>query len=148
MATYICINIDSANGLMPGDLSTVKFSNIHLKAISQAILQPLIVNLNWKLLILHFDDRANTLCHPNLPRANKLSLNLYVFAAVCQDQHCSECYAPDVCKFCENDYFELGGVCQRMCPIVLTKSFLAWAKQSHHFKSPCFEIRLRHRNSK
>ena len=57
MVTLIWVNIGSANGLLPDstkpwtnvDLSSVRSSGIHLRAILQEILQPSVTEISWKI---------------------------------------------------------------------------------------------------
>ena len=73
MASHILVNIGSGNGLLPDgtkptwtniDLSSVRASGIHLRAISQEIPQPPITKISLKIIYVKF--------HSNLPGANEL----------------------------------------------------------------------------
>ena len=75
MATEIWVNIGSGNGLLPDgtkplpepvDWSSVKSSDIHIRAISQEIPQPAITKIRLKITNLKF--------HSNFPGANELTL--------------------------------------------------------------------------
>ena len=65
------------------DLSSVRFSGIHLRAISQKIHQPLISELVWKLTYLKFRS--------NLPGTNELSCKTFYSEIL------SNLYAPRLC---------------------------------------------------
>ena len=70
MATEIWVNIGSGNGLLPDgtwtnvDWSSVKSSDIHIRAISQEMPQPSITKICMKSMCLKF--------HSNFPGANEL----------------------------------------------------------------------------
>ena len=66
METEIWVNIDSGNGITwtNVDWSSVKSSEIHLRAISHKIPQPLITKISMKITYLKFLS--------NLPGANEL----------------------------------------------------------------------------
>ena len=74
MATEIWVNIGSGNGLLPDgtqvitwanvDWSSVKSSDIHIRAISQEIPQPAITKIHLKITNLKFNS--------NFPGAKKL----------------------------------------------------------------------------
>ena len=64
MVTEIWVNIGSGNGLLPVDLSSVRSSDIHLRASSQGIPQSSITEIICKIKYLK--------CHSNFPGANEL----------------------------------------------------------------------------
>ena len=74
MATEIWVNIGSGNGLLPDGikplpepmLTDYQSSDIHIRAISQEMLQSSITKIHLKITYLKF--------HSNFPGANKLIL--------------------------------------------------------------------------
>ena len=74
MAIEIWVNIGSGNGLLPDgqtitwtnvDLSPIRYTDIHLRAISQEITQPIITKIILKITHLK--------CSQNLQGANELN---------------------------------------------------------------------------
>ena len=76
MATEIWVNISSGNGLLPDGTkplpepmltSSVRSSDIHLRASSQEITQPSITEIIWKIKYMYLKF------HSNFPGASELN---------------------------------------------------------------------------